>query len=79
MTVVTRTRYQSGLHTGFWARHSVCDLYAGGFCGITPWIGPENTGDLMGALGDTDAFTALPWEASSHCSSPVCIMHLDVS
>ena len=36
-------------------------LYAGGYYGETPWIGPENTGNLIGAFGDTDAFIALPW------------------
>ena len=36
-------------------------LYAGGFYGETAWIGPENTGDLIAAFGDTDAFIALPW------------------
>ena len=35
-------------------------LYAGGYFGETPWIGPENAGNLIGALGDTDAFIALP-------------------
>ena len=35
-------------------------LYAGGFFGETPWIGPENSGNVIGALGDTDAFKALP-------------------
>jgi Na+/H+ antiporter NhaC len=36
-------------------------LYAGGFYGETAWIGPDNTGDLIAAFGDTDAFIALPW------------------
>ncbi len=36
-------------------------LYAGGYYGETDWIGPENTGNLIGAFGDTDAFIALPW------------------
>ena len=36
-------------------------LYAGGYYGETAWIGPENTGNLIGAFGDTDAFIALPW------------------
>ena len=36
-------------------------LYAGGFYGETAWIGPENTGNLISAFGDTDAFIALPW------------------
>ncbi len=35
-------------------------LYAGGFYGATPWIEDGNTGNLIGALGDTDAFIALP-------------------
>ena len=35
-------------------------LYAGGFYGSTPWIESGNTGNLIGALGDTDAFIALP-------------------
>ena len=36
-------------------------LYAGGFYGETAWIGAENTGNLIAAFGDTDAFIALPW------------------
>ena len=36
-------------------------LYAGGFYGETAWIGPDNTGNLIAAFGDTDAFIALPW------------------
>ena len=35
-------------------------LYAGGFYGQTPWIGPENTGNIIESLGNTDAFIALP-------------------
>ena len=35
-------------------------LYAGGYFGETAWIGSVNTGDVIGALGDTDAFIALP-------------------
>ena len=36
-------------------------LYAGGYYGETPWIGPDNAGNLIAAFGDTDAFIALPW------------------
>ena len=36
-------------------------LYVGGFFGGTPWTGAENTGKLIDALGNTDAFIALPW------------------
>ena len=35
-------------------------LYAGGYFGSTPWMGSENAGNLIGALGDTDSFIALP-------------------
>lgn len=35
-------------------------LYAGGYFGETAWIGSENAGNIIGALGDTDAFIALP-------------------
>ena len=35
-------------------------LYAGGFYGQTPWIGPDNTGNIIESLGNTDAFIALP-------------------
>lgn len=35
-------------------------LYVGGYFGSTPWIQSGNTGHLIGALGDTDAFIALP-------------------
>ena len=35
-------------------------LYAGGYYGETAWIGPENAGNVIGSLGDTDAFIALP-------------------
>lgn len=36
-------------------------LYVGGFFGQTPWTGAENAGRLIDALGNTDAFIALPW------------------
>lgn len=36
-------------------------LYAGGYYGKTDWIGDENTGNLIGAFGDTNAMIALPW------------------
>ena len=36
-------------------------LYVGGFFGQTPWTGVENAGKLIDALGNTDAFIALPW------------------
>lgn len=36
-------------------------LYVGGFFGQTPWTGAENAGKLIDALGNTDAFIALPW------------------
>ncbi len=35
-------------------------LYVGGFFGATRWTGAENAGNLIGALGSTDAFVALP-------------------
>lgn len=35
-------------------------LYVGGYFGQTRWTGTENAGDLVGALGSTDAFVALP-------------------
>ena len=35
-------------------------LYAGGYYGSTPWINSANAGNLIDALGDTDAFIALP-------------------
>ena len=36
-------------------------LYVGGYFGTTPWTGTEYAGDVIGALGNTDAFIALPW------------------
>ena len=37
-----------------------CMLYAGGYYGSTPWLQSDNSGNIIGALGDTDAFIALP-------------------
>ncbi|MBQ6361701.1 MAG: Na+/H+ antiporter NhaC family protein [Lachnospiraceae bacterium] len=36
-------------------------LYVGGYFGETPWTGTENAGNVIDALGNTDAFIALPW------------------
>ena len=35
-------------------------LYVGGFFGNTPWHESENVGNIINALGNTDAFIALP-------------------
>ncbi len=38
----------------------VAMLYCGGYFGKTPWTGAENTGNVIAAFGNTDAFVALP-------------------